>query len=643
MALVKTSKITGGKLRNTAPPPPPPRPAGPFGSRRRNSTNELSGDSLSERVGRGDRRTGKRLVSGIVGRERIGQLNGPDRQWRRRGRRRVTDSTRRDHKQIFDTLRATRSEAEASRRRTDAAQALLADAAAQITTSARAIERNARRQDASVEIISELEHRAKDIGEVTQAVSRISDQTHLLALNAAIEAARAGDHGRGFAVVADEVRALAETSDRNAQTVKGLANDIQNDVRGVVASVKDTAETSIAEAKAAALVVEALDARRADMQRIAEGSEDVLTAALEAERAAGEAQKGAEQVASAAEQQSAAAGEAQSAVQQQAKSLEQGQVAAQNLAKLAERLRKGNAGASAAEQISATSEELSATIQEMTSAASQIMAAVEQINRGAHQQASATHQASAALGQIEKSAKHAQEMASEASERVKKIEAALVSGREAVEKLMNGVVEAVAKTRTSALTIGKLEGIGRRIEKIVDAIALIAVQTSMLAVSGSVEAARAGDEGRGFAVVAGDIRTLAGESADNVDRAKDSVRGILDRVAALKRDLELSIMTGEVEVPNNLAVLSSLGKIDAELGNLSAANGTVLRGADLILSSASQTAAAARQIASAAEEAGNASRQAATASAEQAQGAEDLAAAIEEIAALADALKGQNA
>jgi methyl-accepting chemotaxis protein len=143
--------------------------------------------------------------------------------------------------------------------------------------------------------------------------------------------------------------------------------------------------------------------------------------------------------------------------------------------------------------------------------------------------------------------------------------------------------------------------------------------------------------------VAGDIRTLARESTDNVDRAKDSVRGILDRVAALKRDLELSVMTGEVEVQNNLAVLSALGKIDAELTNLGAANGTVLRGADLILSSASQTADAARQIASAAEEAGNASRQAATASAEQAQGAEDLAAAIEEIAALADALKGQNA
>ncbi|HEY1944891.1 MAG TPA: methyl-accepting chemotaxis protein [Roseiarcus sp.] len=545
-------------------------------------------------------------------------------------------------KQIFDALRAMRVEAEASHRRTDTVQALLADAAAQITMSARAIERNARRQEASVEIIAELERRAKDISEITQTVSRISDQTNLLALNAAIEAARAGDHGRGFAVVADEVRALAETSDKNSQSVKSLAEAIQSDVRGVAASVKDTAETAVGEAKAAAFVVDALGARREDMQRIAEGSQDVLTVALQAERAAGEVQKGAEQIAAAAEQQSAASSEAQSAVQQQAKSLEQGQAAAQSLAKLAERLRDGKADAGAADQIGAASEELSATIQEMSSAASQIMAAVEQINRGAHQQASATHQASAALNQIEKSAKHTQQTAREANERVETIEATLVDGRRGVEKLIDGVVEALAKTRLSASTIGKLENVGRRMEKIVDAIALIAVQTSMLAVSGSVEAARAGEAGRGFAVVAGDIRELSRESAENVDRAKDSVRGVLDQISALKRDLEQSIATGEAEVQNNRTVFSALEKIDAELAVLRTAYGAVVRMADTILSSASETAAAARQIAAAAEEGGGAARQAATASTEQAQGADDLAAAIEEIAALAETLKQQN-
>ena len=327
-------------------------------------------------------------------------------------------------KRIFDGLRAARGETDALRRRTENVQIMLGDAAERITASARAIERNAQRQGATIEIIAELERRAKDIGEITQTVSRISDQTNLLALNAAIEAARAGDHGRGFAVVADEVRALAETSDKSAQEVKRLAGEIQVDVGGVVGAVTTAAEMSATEAKAAAAVVETLENRREDMRRIAKGSEEMLNAALSAEKAASEAQKGAEQVASAAEQQSAGANEAQSAVQRQAKSLDQGQAAARALAALAEKLRGGTAAASVPEQIGTTAEELSATIQELTSAATQIMAAVQQIERGSQQQASATHETSAALVEIENSGKLAQKTSQDSTDRVTQMEGA---------------------------------------------------------------------------------------------------------------------------------------------------------------------------------------------------------------------------
>ena len=63
----------------------------------------------------------------------------------------------------------------------------------------------------------------------------------------------------------------------------------------------------------------------------------------------------------------------------------------------------------------------------------------------------------------------------------------------------------------------------------------------MLAVSGAVEAARAGDAGRGFAVVSSDISNLAREAEESAERIKNMVRAIMDQIATVRRDLEQSI------------------------------------------------------------------------------------------------------
>jgi methyl-accepting chemotaxis protein len=201
------------------------------------------------------------------------------------------------------------------------------------------------------------------------------------------------------------------------------------------------------------------------------------------------------------------------------------------------------------------------------------------------------------------------------------------------------VSAAAESTRASLVIIGKLEGTGRRMEKIVDAIALVAVQTTMLAVSGSVEAAGAGAAGRGFALVSADIRGLARESATSVDRVKDTVRGILDQIASLRRDCEQMVMNAEAEIQTNRTVFAALERLGGDVRVMGASNTAILHGATAILDSVSQSVAAAQQIAAAAEEASSAGQQAATASAQQARGAEDLAAAVEEIASLAEELK----
>lgn len=538
-------------------------------------------------------------------------------------------------------LAAARRQGEDSQRRSESVQALLGEVTNQVVSAVSAIERNASRQASSAELIAVIEQRAQEIGEISRTVSRISDQTNLFALNAAIEAARAGDHGRGFAVVAEEVRSLAQVSDTSAQEVQSLSERIQKDVTAVAAGVAGAAAAATSEAKTANVILQNLRVMRDSASEIASRSRAIAVSSIESEKAAVEAQKGAEHVASAAEQQSAATSQSQMAIQQQTQALEQGQMAAHSLARLADELRAGNAG-SAAEQASTAAEQLSANIQELSSAASEILAAVEQINRGAQQQAAATHQSSASLLQIERGAALARDNATTAEQRVVAMEQSLGETRAAVDKLIDGLTAALNDTTASVSALLGLEVTGRKIEKIVDAITLVTVQTSMLAVSGAVEAARAGEYGSGFSLVSKDIRGLARDASQSLDKVKDTVRGIIEQISSLRGDLERICSASEAEIQNSRATLAVFEKAREELAQLVEGSKAILSGATDILTAASQTSAGAKQIATAAEETSAASRQASTASQEQARGAEDLAAAIEEIASLAEELKSQN-
>ena len=221
------------------------------------------------------------------------------------------------------------------------------------------------------------------------------------------------------------------------------------------------------------------------------------------------------------------------------------------------------------------------------------------------------------------------------------MKAAIGKNRQLVTALTDGVRRALAQTHASLDMITGLDQVSRRIEKVTDKIALVAVQTTMLAVSGAVEAARAGKSGRGFALVSSDIRGLALEATDSADQVKDTVRGIIEQIASVRRNLDHITEAGEAEAERNGLLFGAIDRIELDLAALAQAKPIHPR-RRAVFGRCRRALSGARQIAAAAEEASSASRQAAVTAGQQAKGAEDLAAAIEEIASLADAINAAN-
>src|ERR1700761_4048525 len=94
--------------------------------------------------------------------------------------------------------------------------------------------------------------------------------------------------------------------------------------------------------------------------------------------------------------------------------------------------------------------------------------------------------------------------------------------------------EASAAAQEASLNVDRLKESSAAIGNVVNLIAQIARQTTLLALNSTIEAARAGSAGRGFAVVASEVKALAVQTQDATEEIKK-------KIDALQRDAAGSV------------------------------------------------------------------------------------------------------
>ncbi len=104
------------------------------------------------------------------------------------------------------------------------------------------------------------------------------------------------------------------------------------------------------------------------------------------------------------------------------------------------------------------------------------------------------------------------------------------------------IIHTISDTsRDSLVYIQKLYESSRQIETILQTVQAFYKQTQLLALNATIESARAGEAGKGFAVVANEIRTLATNSSESVDRISEMIKAIdmdVNNVLAYSRSVE---------------------------------------------------------------------------------------------------------
>ncbi len=383
----------------------------------------------------------------------------------------------------------------------------------------------------SVQVKSADMKKASDnIGQAVGLIAKISDQTNLLALNAAIEAAKAKEQGKGFAVVAAETRELAAVSTSYADIIREVVDTIQESIVEVESNIKVVATMITNSSNLGESITTNVQNSMKDLQTAIDVTVLSVKKFEELASKAQEFNKGSESIASAAEESASAVAQITNSIEMQVNALQEAEEAASGLSELAEDLKNSTDAAKDAEEISTAAEELISVVEEIQKSMQQTVTALEQI-----ESASQITVDEATQNQV--FAEDSLELQNVLLEDTQEVLNNLNNTSDHLQKVEVEIEETYKLTKTSIeegkITSKQMKLVDREAKKINKTLVKIVntnAQTTMLAVSGSVEAARAAEAGKGFAVVSGDIRSLAQDAGNNMDKVQDVMDNLDDEI-----------------------------------------------------------------------------------------------------------------